>query len=362
MTLLGSSTVRRAPKRTQIVEELRRRIVQGEVALGQQLPSRVKLARDFAVSSNTMHGALNVLVKEGFVLSQPSQGTFVAEKPPHLSRYAIVSSPDNSRIWRSFSASLHREIGTLETEAGCRFVFYNNITGHTDTLEYQEILRDIRSHRVAGLLFYGDFPSASGLCDTPVITAPDIPRVILNSDARQDTFAGLPSICTDDRALFDRALDYLRARGRSRIALLEGGRSVAEDVADFEARLARRGMTTRPHWRLDLAVEQAEKVTALLLSLPASERPDALILLSETLIEPVAAAIHSSSAQAGRDVDVVAHCNLRAVGVPSVPVRRIGCDMRLRLRIALDLLGRQNCGEVVPVHTMLQPRFEDEVS
>jgi len=356
------SAQKRAPRRTALVEHIRSKIVAGELQPGAQLPSRAEMIGKFGACRATLQDAFDELKLDGFVESRAGEGTFVTDNPPHLSRYGVVFGPDPSGVWRPFTFALRREIPGIEKEQDCQFALYDNVTAHSDTVEYRELIRDVRSHRVAGLLFYGDVLQF-GLLDTPLIANSGIPRVVLGAVPIEPiSHPGLVSICIDDHAFFDRALDHLHQRGRRRVALLEGWESSQEDISDFMLRAERRGMTVKPHWILELSVKQARKVTELLLSLSAGERPDALLLTSESLIEPVGAGILASDVQAGRDLDVVAICNMPCVGSTPVPMRRLGTDMRQRLRVALDLLKSQFRGQAVPPSVMLPPVFEEELS
>ena len=362
MALLLSHPRRPAPRRTEIVEELRRRIVNGEIKPGGQLPPRTKLVEHFGTSAMTLQHAVDVLRHEGFIVDEPRHGTFVAENPPHLSRYAIVLGEGSAGLYGSFTAALRRHVAEVEKERSCNFVLYENVTGQPDTVEYRELLRDVRSRRLAGLLLRADACGAA-LPGTPFMTIPGIPRVFISGDPEQaPRCPGVPTISNDDHALLDHALDYLCERGRRRVALLSGGESSEGDTADFLLRAERRGMTAKGRWVLGPSLKEAPRVTELLLSLPPGERPDGLILITESLIKPVGAGISAIGTEAGRDLDVVAYCHLPCPGPAPFPMRRLGVDMRERLRIALDLLDRQQRGESVPPRVLLSPVFDEELS
>ena len=69
-----------APRGTsrQIAEELRRRVVAGDLKPGTMLPSEQELARDLAVSRGTVRSALSSLADAGLVEVVPGQGRRVA--------------------------------------------------------------------------------------------------------------------------------------------------------------------------------------------------------------------------------------------------------------------------------------------
>jgi len=360
---LHSSTEAPVFKRDLVLEHLRTLIVTGELQPGRRMPTRSTVKSQFKTGSRLVDEAFDRLEEDGFVYTEPGHGTYVSEHPPHLSRYGIVLGSGSGGLFSAFTTALRRHIAKVEKARSCHFVFYENVTGHTDTLEYQELLRDIRSHRLAGLIFRADAFGEGDLSDSPVMTVPGIPRVLFSSDPqRESPCAGVTSVYCDDPAFSDRALDYLFERGRRRIAFLAGAGLTEKEVADFQSRAERRGMTAKRWWVLGLSLKQARQVTELLLSLPPGERPDGLVLATEPLIEPVGAGISTFGAEPGRDLDVVAYCDLPCDGPAPFPMRRLGIDMRRRLRVALDLLGRQRRDEAVPPHVLLSPVFEEELS
>jgi len=359
----ASRSTKSAPRRSALIERIRSRIVCGELAPGSRLPSHLKMVQDLGACKRTIQEALSELKRDGFIETHPSSGTFIADNPPHLSRYALVLSPDPTELNAPFETALLRELSAIEKEHDCRFACYHNVTAHSDTIEYQELLWDIRAHRVAGLLFRDDL-IRTDLSDAPFWTTPGVPRVVLCADPSQPAgYAGVAAIGTDDHAFIERAIGYLHDRGRTRLALLSGTELTHADTADFAARAERHGMAVNPHWlHYGLSSGQARKVTELLMWLPADKRPDGIILVNEFLVEPVATGILASGMQMGRDLDVVAYSNMPCIGSPAVPIRRLGVDMRQRLRIALDLLDRQKRGESMPPCVLLPPVFEEELS
>lgn len=61
----------------QLIESVKRRIVSGELALGQRLPSVRDLAQTYEVNPNTAQRALSELEREGLVYSERTAGRFI---------------------------------------------------------------------------------------------------------------------------------------------------------------------------------------------------------------------------------------------------------------------------------------------
>jgi len=72
------------PLYQQVANSLRRQIVDGTIAVGDQLPPHRQLAVQFGVSVITINKALSGLVSEGVLNSRVGRGTFVAVRPAAL--------------------------------------------------------------------------------------------------------------------------------------------------------------------------------------------------------------------------------------------------------------------------------------
>jgi DNA-binding GntR family transcriptional regulator len=73
-TTIGST---HRPLRDKVVDELRRRIIDGVYESGHRLTEE-RLADDFGVSRNPVREAIRVLEAEGFLIAQPRRGAVVA--------------------------------------------------------------------------------------------------------------------------------------------------------------------------------------------------------------------------------------------------------------------------------------------
>lgn len=96
----GGATLRRQGTASQVAEELRRRILCGELTEGTQLLQE-QLAADFGISNVPIREALHQLAAEGFVVQQFHRGAMVAGM-----------SPDE--IMQVFELRTHIEIWLLE--------------------------------------------------------------------------------------------------------------------------------------------------------------------------------------------------------------------------------------------------------
>ena len=70
------------PISEQIKDSLRRLIVTGAMAPEEKLPSVRALAASLAINPNTIQKAYNELGLQGYIISMPGKGAFVAPRPP----------------------------------------------------------------------------------------------------------------------------------------------------------------------------------------------------------------------------------------------------------------------------------------
>ncbi len=63
----------------QIMEEIKKRAVRGEIPPGGQIPSVRDLAKEMGVNPNTVARAYLELEREGFVFTKRGQGTYVTQ-------------------------------------------------------------------------------------------------------------------------------------------------------------------------------------------------------------------------------------------------------------------------------------------
>jgi GntR family transcriptional regulator / MocR family aminotransferase len=70
------------PLHRQLYDEIRAAVLTGRLSASARLPSSRALAADLAISRNTVAGAFDQLLAEGYIESRPGAGTFVAKELP----------------------------------------------------------------------------------------------------------------------------------------------------------------------------------------------------------------------------------------------------------------------------------------
>jgi DNA-binding LacI/PurR family transcriptional regulator len=88
---------------TQILAEMRTRILSGELAIGDRLPSELQIAQQYQTSRGIVRHALNILVDEGLLERIQGSGTFVCQS-------ALTHT-------RNVAPAMQKSIGVILSEA-----------------------------------------------------------------------------------------------------------------------------------------------------------------------------------------------------------------------------------------------------
>ncbi|KPM55675.1 hypothetical protein ACG83_10320 [Frankia sp. R43] len=96
-----------SPRYPQIADDLRRRILRGDLAPGAKLPSERVMAEDAGVTRGTVREAIKVLRAEGLVVPVHGSGVFVRDQPRmiRLARNRL-SRGERARTGGTFSADM----------------------------------------------------------------------------------------------------------------------------------------------------------------------------------------------------------------------------------------------------------------
>lgn len=347
---------RPAESQKHIVQELRSQIVSGELLPGSRLPTRLEIESRFSAGATTVQRALELLRQDGFVQSRGRQGTFVVDNPPHLARYAVVFLSAAEEFKRNrFTIALDSEVRHLRhRRPDLRISEYYGVDGHDDSEDYQRLVRDVRAHRIAGLIFMSNPYPVQG---TPLIDEVTMPRVAIMIP----TDHKVPTITLDMDSFFARALDDLQAQGRKRIAFLNppGICNWQEKIIPL---LEERGLETRPFWwqcASPADAESARFTTHLLMN--CKETPDALIISNDNLLEYATAGLVAAGTRIPQELTIISHCNFPYPTPSVLPVHRLGFDMRRVLEACIDSIDIQRRDGKVQAATKILPVFEKEV-
>jgi DNA-binding LacI/PurR family transcriptional regulator len=351
--------MKKAAKEIKIAEALRERIISGELKPGSKLPTYDRLEEGYQASRMTLQRAIGKLKDDGYVKGVERQGLFIAEAPPHLNRYGIIlpSHERHSKFWASAldAAKNFEAASPLKS-----FAVYRNIDDdHRSQEEWTRLEGDVREKRLAGL--FSTF-STESLQDRSFFEALRIPFVSTGKASFSTAF-----IKFDFESFVEKALAHFKAKGRRRLAVL--ARASTDEKAPILAACERQ-LAASPgefhcpfRWRVPLGnVEAADHVAQLLLSLPESERPDALLIADDHLVGHAVEGVLASGARVPEDLEIAAHCNWHGRIETPLPMKLLGFDIDKMLLTALEIIDAANAGRKFERANCLKALFQEELS
>ncbi|MCX8082372.1 MAG: GntR family transcriptional regulator [bacterium] len=202
-----------------IKEEIKDNIRKGILKPGERIPSIIQLSHQFKVSTITIKQAVQELVKEGYLRTQGSKGTFINSLRHNTRLIGVVlySSPgENIFLGEIFSG--------IEKEASIND--YHILLFNTDCNTEKEIryLREIYERNVEGLIYA---PFTSETPSVPILNEfrkHHIPVVLL--DINVNNFDGDHVGINNVSGGFD-ATEYLIKKGHTKIGIFLGRQDIS---------------------------------------------------------------------------------------------------------------------------------------
>lgn len=350
-------TLGRPPVKKALVQDvLRERIVSGQLAPEDRLPTRRALAKEFSATLRTVQHAFDALTEDGFVLSKGKLGTFVTPSPPHLNHVALVfEAEQGGHNWNLYNDHLAAVARAVVQEEGLRLSVYTGVHKHHPGPDYERLLDDLRNDRLAGIIF-SDFPFP--LSGTEILSKPSVPRVAVMEP--QEKYTMVSPVTFDGLAYTKKVVAHLTAVGVRQLAILQ---NVGQHPRAHQEALSASGIDCPYHFRMGVSLTQAHWAkhwARLLFAGPAASRPDALLVLDDNLFAPALAGTIEAGLSVPEDVAILTHANFPWVESCPEGVTRLGYDMRALLHIFLKELKHQRDGHSPRSHR-LAPVLEAEL-
>ncbi|TVR42684.1 MAG: GntR family transcriptional regulator [Planctomycetota bacterium] len=301
---------------------------------GSRLPGRDQLALDYGVSLRSLQQTVDELVSDGHLVSHGGHGTMVAEHPPCCELVGLYLPADcgpglatNLRLtaehWPGplrFQMRSHHEIEHLATELQDYRMHGAIILGEVQHLD-QSVQRCLRQFPVVIIGFMSE----------------RFPRLHL------DLFASIRW-----------GLEHLINTGKQRVGIVTSARSspmLQQRLQGYHGELS---SPWDPRLVLEIPLESTHIVDNLLplwWSLPAGQRPDAILISDDHLVPPVSQALAKLLSNTAPPA-LLAHANIPAMSPCALPAERYGFRSQDILGNACDLL-RQAANEPAPIRTLL---------
>src|SRR4051812_25259553 len=137
----------------QVVAVLRAEILSGIRASGTKLPTYDALMERFALTRPSIARVVSALRDEGLIVNNGERGSFIAERPPHQSRYFWITSEQPGSIeWTAFLATILDCIQRGETGLPGEVIALTGVDGRENNPEYQRLCKVLEQGSAAGLL------------------------------------------------------------------------------------------------------------------------------------------------------------------------------------------------------------------
>ncbi len=360
----GSIAVLRAKRRGPsgkhpvMAAALRDRIITGRFKPGDRLPSTVDLQAEFGTTKVTVLKAIGSLVDHGYLRTEERTGVFVTNHPPHVSQFAIAFPWAVNHAPSQFYRAIHAEAVKIQIP-NQKLTVFHDIVEHQDGNEARRLHELVMQHRLAGLILAHD-PGTLG--PSPLVREPGIPRVAIAAALSGEAFT---TVYPDLDEFWNRALERLAAHGRRRVAviMMAVSQKIDDEIATVAQRCARYGLICRPEWVHAFSLENAvwaKTVTQMLFRVDPANRPDALLIVDDNLVEPATAGVAASGLSVPGDLNIVAMANFPYITPSVVAAERLGFDIPRLMAVCMERITQERRGEPTISHTAIPALFEEE--
>lgn len=228
----------RAPKHSQIADNIRRLIRQGKVRVGGALPTEHELCGMFKCSRGTVRRALDTLVQDGMVRRKHGSGHYAVKRSGSRQMLLGLIVPN------ILNAEILRLAQSLTLEAGRKgYGIVLSMTNSQPAVERQ-FVREMHRLKATGVMKFPTIPEENGF-EADIrqrLRALALPYVIINdfwADTSHDHH-----IAFDEGAALEMAVEHLAALGHTRIGWLDGSDGPRRAALRMlREALARRGLS-----------------------------------------------------------------------------------------------------------------------
>ena len=325
------------PVYKQISEALRLKILAGEYAPGERLPSLRELAAQLNVSLLTVQQAMNDLVHQELIVRQHGKGNFIRSAPPSDNRRRLigmiggqVSNPYNASLMERCREMLERHsfdflpVLSLKTRddaaRAIRFLLDEGISGAfvlpIESFWEEQLLWDFRRERV--------------------------PFVYL--DSRLDLYSS-DYVVNDYLSGMAAALDFLHSLNHKRIACITAQPYTAatrRKLSLFSMWMKEKGNELPAHWtQVGSAEHQDGGYLATKALLATNDLPTALVATNDLVAQGAYRALGEAGLQIPDDMSVIGSGDFNNCLYYSPPLTTLRIDVERMCQIAVDVMMRR---------------------
>ncbi len=336
-------------KRKDLLIELRRQIIAGQFKAGERFPSYEQLEKSVAVSKATLQYTVGQLQSDGYLNGIERKGLFIPQNLPCFTRFSLLfqTHEKDNKFWQKLSRagaelSSHGEININN----CRYL---DNPEHSSWTQLQD---DINALRVGGLIFTF---SPAGEKQIRLENNLSIPKVAF-TDKKEVNPSVIP-LYNDNHEMIKMVLEYFRDRHIKRAAIITMGKQPSEN--SFVELSGKFGLETSSAMIQSVPREYPEyaaNIIELLLSLPASQRPQGILINDDNLLEHAIRGFVNSKISA-ESLQIISHANFPDNFVAPVPIRRVGFNVEELMRLSVARLQEwHRNGNINPI--VIKPQWE----
>lgn len=322
------------PLHIQLLDELRHKIITGELSPHNQLPGEWELVQALNISRATLQRAWRSAQDEGLIYRVAGKGTFVAEPAKVVNEHNAIA----------FIIPEYRGTFAMNLLGGAEQVLrkqgYSVLFASTDRdmTEENRILKDFLNHGIRGIILV----PVRGTIQNRILASNDVNVPVVLMD-RPLNGVVLPCISSNNYAGGLQAMNHLLKLGHRRILFVARPHMdlwpVSERYRAYEDTLHLQGITPQPAFLIGGDNEMSSyeaylnsdqnEIETLIEYLMAESRPTAIFAVNDWMALKVQRAIAAAGLKNPQDVSVIGFDNLDIAQYQNPPLTTIAQDAQL---------------------------------
>jgi DNA-binding transcriptional regulator YhcF (GntR family) len=341
-------------------ELIARKIISGEFSPGSRLKSYDSIIKELKLSKTTLQMSIEKMKSDGFLRSKNRIGLYVDNHPPCLFNVGLLIPKElgNNLFIQVMKNTIEKTLNHAGYKVFCHTIHQISSEFRIDSCDmYKAALKRL----IKGCILIGNIGSLSP--KDYFFNIPNFPVIHLGSSSEY-----CYSLNYDTQALASRCAERLSLKNRNaKTAFLFLGNPVLLKN-QYLAAAKDKGLVYDEKWIHYIGVDallETENIIRLLLSVPASDRPDAIVITDDNLIPFFMEAIRKIGSGALKGIHVLAHCNYPALGQDhEIPICRIGFNSYDASELCLKILGPPGLplsSDCIQRKFNIKPFFEEEI-
>lgn len=352
---------------SEILTVMRDRLLNGTYPRKSRLPVRSMLQSEFRTSPAAMQEVINSLRMDGQIVSRGKLGTYVADHPPCLDRFAWIYPEDHFPYRRRTlhaqlrSLCLQNNQATQDQSHTWHYALARDASAEAEQ-RIRVLCEDIARRRVAALVVpVGSFNAWVNEFLRPWPAIPTV-RFAYSPTLQAPSQFQKPTLYFPVGRFISEALDHLSDRGLRKIGLWTCGALGKAFQNAWEAQIAGKGMQSDPLWMASMGEDsRAAQAECILRLMQASPRglPEAFVILDDILAGAVTTAIYNLKIKVPAELQVVIYAHFPGTSVnPFIPTTQFGHSIPEVLDACMELIRRQQAAPGSTPLIELTPRKE----